>query len=139
MPPRSQPRTSTDPVTLYRKCMEREGLVAQADLKWLRTKVYEQLQFEGPFFQPDEQFDSAISVTDSHDVKIQKGLRSGTKYRDLLGALKNAGTREARWVLLAWWLNQEKVCEPPDFLPKEANLERLAKKVLRGFSAEDVR
>jgi hypothetical protein len=58
------------------------------------------------------------------------------KYRTILDLLREQTKREDRLFCLAWWLHQEKVCEPEEILGIK-ELQRRAKKTFHFLSASD--
>jgi len=65
-------------------------------------------------------------------------LYQGNKYRDLLKLLRSARDRHSRLFVIAWWLAEEKICDPEEIVGFE-ELQQRGKKMFRCLSAGDFR
>jgi hypothetical protein len=66
--------------------------------------------------------------------KDAKGLNVGWRYTELLRYLRKLDDTELRWLLIARWLDEERICDPEDFLPKgvlQRMVKRLSKRRMR--------
>ena len=121
----------------YEECLSRERVVLKQDFHPLKLHFFKVFFFGRPHSMIDPELDFRASP-ESHDLKIRQGLWWGSKYRDLLDLVRNTNGKETFWLVIAWWLKQEGVCEPEEFLPK-GFLEAAANKFFRGFSFTDIR
>ncbi len=109
------------------------------DFRKLKEELFKVLFFARSFFASAPELEVAAPTdTESTDLRIDRGLWRGSKYRDLLELLKRARDAETRWLILAWWLKQEGVCEPEELLPNGL-LRRMANKFFQGVSFMDIR
>ena len=111
---------------LFASCERREKNLRKDDIDQVRHKISKAVNF-GPIFEPVPQ------VANETDELIL----AGAKHRKLIDLLKRAPDPGTRWILLARWLRQEKVCEPEDFLPEEAKLDSLLNRPWKGTRRDD--
>jgi hypothetical protein len=69
--------------------------------------------FENTFHKSRAPFDFSVARRGDEVVSV-----ADWKYHKLLELLHKEKDTELRWLLLARWLKQEKICEPEGFLPK---------------------
>jgi hypothetical protein len=120
---------SSSPQQLFDSCKSLEEQTDLLNIDALRRHIA-----KGFIFRPI--FDAADSGTQVRD-KIEEAIWRGSKYRDLIRLLQKVREPKGRWIVLARWLRQEKVCEPEDFLPEEANLDSLAREFWKGTRREE--
>lgn len=116
---------------LFESCISRERIIEKEDIDKARRLFAKAIVFQPIFSAPDP----AIPTGD----KIDETLWRGRKYQELVELLKKARDRKTRWIVLARWLLQEKVCEPEDFLPEESNLVSLLNEPWKGSRRDDPR
>jgi hypothetical protein len=85
-----------------------------------------------PLFESPPVVDKASVIDKAIDLRIRRQLWQASKYRQILRLLRRYTKPEDKLFLLAWWLNQEKVCKPEDIVGIGV-LRRMAKKKFRGF------
>jgi hypothetical protein len=122
---------------LFEACLAEERSLRIRDWSPVKKRVFEKIIFESPLFDtnPDAEIVDG-SHAPSREERILQHLDLGCRHRDLLGLLRKVNDNPTRWLVLAWWLNQEGICEPTEFLP--FSTERLAKKFLSNISAADI-
>ena len=111
---------------LFASCKRREGDLQKVDIDQVRHEIA-----KAHIFRPI--FEAVPQVRN----ETEKLLLAGIKYQILMAQLEKAPNRLERWILLARWLWQENVCEPVDFLPKEAKLDSLLTKPWKGTRGDD--
>src|ERR1019366_5690417 len=120
------------PTQLFSQCQEyAKKFNTEQSYQWLTDMLVQEFTFQ-PVFIPDARLDAPITTQDSPKLEIERLGYYGSRYRDLIQLLRNAGDSEARWFLLAAWLKQEKICQPKDFLPSKI-YNKLTKNVRRKF------
>lgn len=112
---------------LYRRCRADAQNRAKLDLDKLKLIFAREFFFGRPLFELPPVVDEFSAIDKEIDLKIRRQLWEAGKYRDVLKLLRKASTRDDRLFFLAWWLTQEKVCEPEDIVGIEV-LRGLAKK-----------
>lgn len=107
------------PQELFAACEERERGVDPEENERLKHWLAGELAFSElePPFEPDAELDAPPSDNDSDDLKVRRAIHYGNRYWALLCWLKALHSMPYRWLLLALWLKQEKICEPRDLLP----------------------
>jgi len=107
---------------LFAKCSERERqLKDRQQWEQLKLNVIQSLAFR-PVFITAPASGGAPAHSKSVRAKLAKlgeDALQGARYRDLLELLKKCSDNEARLYVLSCWLEQEQVCQPRDFLPRE--------------------
>jgi hypothetical protein len=126
------------PAQLYQQCLSHERDAVKLDFAKLKLMLAKPLFFGQPIFGPPPVVDEASVINKETDLKIRTQLWQASKYRQILRLLRRCSKPEDRLFLLAWWLSQERVCEPEDILGIGA-LRRMAKKRFRRLSATDFR
>lgn len=121
---------------LYCQCLAAEQNSTKQDLGKLKLIFARGYLFGRPLFEPPPTIDECSAINKEIDLKIRWQLWEARKYRDILEVLRTQTKLEGRLFLLAWWLRQEKVCEPEDIIGIEV-LRRLAKKLFRWLSTSD--
>jgi hypothetical protein len=122
---------------LYRQCLAEEQNLTKQDMDKLKLMFVKGLFFDQPpFFDPPPTVDESSALNKQTDLKIRIRLWEAAKYRYILDIMRTQTKREIRLFLLAWWLKQEKVCEPEDILGIEV-LRRPAKKIFHFLSPTD--
>jgi hypothetical protein len=121
---------------LYQRCLADEQNSTQLDLDKLKLILAKGLFFDRPLFEPPPTVDESSAINKETDLKIRRQLWEARKYRLVLELMGTQTTREERLFILAWWLNQEKICKPEDIIGIE-ELRRPAKKLFRWFSTAD--
>jgi hypothetical protein len=121
---------------LYRRCLAGEQNSRKQDMDKLKLILAKGLFLGRPFFEPPPTVDESSAISKETDLKIRRQLWEAGKYRDILDLVRTQTKREGRLFLLAWWLSQEKVCEPEDIVGIEV-LRRLAKKTFPFYSPSD--
>ena len=121
---------------LYCQCLAAEQNSTKQDLGKLKLIFARGYLFGRPLFEPPPAIDECSAINKEIDLKIRRQLWEARKYRDILEVLRTQTKLEGRLFLLAWWLRQEKVCEPEDIIGIEV-LRRLAKKLFRWLSKTD--
>ena len=101
-------------------------------LKLIFTK---DLLFDRPSLDLPQAADESSAIDKETDIKIRREIWDAVKYRTILDILRKLTKREDRLFCLAWWLHQEKVCEPDEILGIK-DLRRRAKKTFH-FSTTD--
>lgn len=136
---------STDPLStenlvgipeLYRRCLAEEQKSTQLDMDKLKLILVKGLFFDRPLFEPPPTVDESSAINKETDLKIRRQLWEAGKYRLIRDFMGAQSTREGRLFMLAWWLNQEKICKPEDIIGIE-ELRRTAKRLFRCFSTAD--
>jgi hypothetical protein len=117
------------PQALFDSCKRREGQPERFEIDAIRRYVAKEIFFR-PIFEAADTEPQAQNTT-------EQAIWRGAKYRDLIQLLQKAGDRKARWIILARWLRQEKVCEPEDFLPPKFSLDSLADGLSKGTRRRD--
>ncbi len=122
---------------LYRRCLaEEQQHLTKQDLDKLRLMLAEGYLFAPLPFEPPPTVNESSAINKEVDFKIRTRLWEAYKYRDILELLRTPSSQKFRIVLLARWLNQEKICKPEDIVGIE-ELRRLAKKTFRFISYTD--
>jgi hypothetical protein len=125
------------PSELYALCEQHEKTIEKRDYRKNLQLLYEHWLFARPLFEskplagykPFDRFNQGLYP---YRFSIAQGLsiprsKVGWRYRKLLENLKKLPGCELRWLLIARWLKQERVCEPKQFLPDDV-LRNLVKK-----------
>jgi hypothetical protein len=122
---------------LFEDCLAEERSLRIPDLSPVKKRIFDKIIFEPPLFvtNPDAEMVDG-SHAPSREERILHHLDLGSKHRDLLELLRKANDNPTRWLVLAWWLNKEGICEPAAFLPFSTM--PLAKKCLSHISAADI-
>ncbi len=125
------------PVELYALCEQQEKRIEAKDYRQTLQDLYAHWLFIRPLFESKplaglKRFDRFNQELYPYRFSIAQGRyiprsKTGWRYRRLLVNLKKLQDRELRWLLIARWLKQERVCEPEQFLP-DAMLQDLVKK-----------
>jgi hypothetical protein len=121
---------------LYQQCLAKQQNWMKRDLGKLKLIFAKEFLFGRPLFSPQPVVDKASVINRRIDLGIRNQLWEAGKYRDILQALRAQTEQEGRLFVLAWWLSQEKVCEPEDIIGSEM-LRRLAKKLFGCLSTKD--
>jgi hypothetical protein len=124
------------PAQLYQQCLRDERQVAKLDLAKLKVMLAKRLFFGQPLFESPPVVDEASAIDKKLDLRIRRQLWQASKYRQVLRLLRRWNQPEDRLFLLAWWLSQERVCEPEDILGIEV-IRRMANQKFRALSAAD--
>lgn len=124
------------PPELFDACVAREKEIKKAPIGQLKLALAKESIFK-PLFEVAEDVPPNIEPVDAKSERIEQAISRGSKYRDLVRLLRNASGRDERWIVLARWLRQEKVCVPEDLLPT-GFFTRLAKQVWKGTRQDDV-
>jgi hypothetical protein len=124
------------PAQLYQQCLRDERQAAKLDLAKLKVILAKRLFFGQPLFGSPPVVDEASAIAKELDLRIRRQLWQASKYRQILRLLRRCTKPEDKLFLLAWWLSQEKVCEPEDIVGIGA-LRRMAKRKFRRLSAAD--
>ena len=140
----SKPRTQSpgsagsqlEILDLYQQCLAKQQNSMKQDLGKLKLILAKQFLFGRPFFVSPPVVDESSEINKQIDLKIRTQLWETGKYRGILEALRAQTKQEDRLFLLAWWLTQEKVCEPEEIIGSRM-LQRLAKKSFGFISAKD--
>lgn len=138
-PQASRPRSAGNQVgipELYQRCLAQERNSRQLDLGKLKLIFAKGFFFDRPLFEPPPTVDESSAINKETDLKIRTQLWEAGKYRYVLDLVRTQTTPEGRLFLLAWWLNQEKICRPEDIIAIEV-LRRPAKKLFRCLSTAD--
>lgn len=139
-PQAPRPRSAGNQVGIpesYRQCLAAgEKNLTKEDMDKLKLIFARNLFFDQPLFNPPPMVDESSEINKEVDLKIRRQFWEARKYRDILDLVRMQTKREDRLLFLAWWLKQEKVCEPEDIVGIEV-LRRLAKKTFRFLSASD--
>jgi hypothetical protein len=120
------------PQELFTRCEENARTADREAYEGVLSLIAGELTFRTPLFEADPLLDAAPSPDDSEDLKIQKAIHHGERYREILKLLKEHRSRDARLVLVALWLKQEGICEPIELLPK-ALYQRLTREKQQGL------
>jgi hypothetical protein len=122
---------------LLRLCLveEQQNLTKQ-DLDKLKLMLAKGYFFAQPLFEPPPTVNESSAINKEVDLKIRTRLWEADKHRHILDLLRTVTDQKSRLVLLAQWLNQEKICEPEDIVGIE-ELQRLATKTFRCISYTD--
>jgi hypothetical protein len=126
------------PAQLYQQCLRAERHAAELDHAKLKLMLAKLFFFGQPLFESPPVVGKASVVDKVMDLRIRRQLWQASKYRQILRLLRKCSKPEDRLFLLAWWLSQERVCEPEDILGIGA-LRIMAKKKFSGLSATDFR
>ncbi len=121
---------------LYRLCLAAEQNSTKQDLGELKLIFAKGFFFDQPLFEPPPTVDESSAINKETDLKIRRQLWEAGKYRHILDLVRTQTAQEGRLFMLAWWLNQEKVCKPEDIIGIEI-LRRSAKKLFRCLSTAD--
>jgi hypothetical protein len=121
---------------LYRQCLDAEQNLTKKGMDKLKLLFVKGLFFGRPLFEPPPTVDEFSAINKETDLKIRRRLWDAGKYRTILDLLRKQTKREDRLFCLAWWLHQEKVCEPEEILGIK-ELRRRAKKTFHFLSASD--
>jgi hypothetical protein len=124
------------PAQLYLQCLNDERHAVGLDHAKLKVMLARLFFFGQPLFASPPVVDKASVIDKAIDLRIRRQLWQASKYRQILRLLRRCTKPEDKLFLLAWWLNQEKVCEPEDIVGIGV-LRRMAKKKFRGLSATD--
>jgi hypothetical protein len=124
------------PAQLFQQSLRDERQAAGLDHAKLKVMLAKLLFFGSPLFQPPPDVDEASIMDKEIDLKIRRQLWQASKYRQILRLLRRWSKQEDRLFLLAWWLSQERVCEPEGILGIGV-LRRMANKRFRRLSATD--
>lgn len=128
--------SAQNPRELFSACVARQEEIKKARIDQLKLTLAKESSFQ-PLFEDAEDIRPNIKSAYPTSERIEQAIWRGNKYRDLVRLLRNAPGRDERWMVLARWLRQEKVCEPEDLLPT-GFLSRLAKQVWKGTRQDDV-
>lgn len=121
---------------LYRQCLAAEQTLTKEGMDKLKLILARGLFFDRPLFGPPPTVDESSAIRKETDLKIRTQLWEADKYRIILDLVRKQTNRKGRLFCLAWWLHQEKVCEPEDIVGIEV-LRRLAKKKFHFLSFSD--
>jgi hypothetical protein len=132
------------PHEMYTRCIARSKEIAEIPYRERVANQMEHLLFMFPLFEtriwPSESgfelltkalYPFRFSIAPTQAVSLSE-WRSQT----LLEHLSKQQDRELRWLLVARWLQQERVCEPKQFLPPDL-LQRLVKRFQRHMRASE--
>jgi hypothetical protein len=133
--PRST-RNRVEILELYQQCLAKQQNWMKLDLGKLKLIFAKEFLFGRPLFSPLSVADKVSVINRRIDLEIRNQLWEAGKYRDILQALRAQTKQEGRLFVLAWWLSQEKVCEPEDIIGSEM-LRQLAKKLFGCLSTKD--
>lgn len=100
---------------LYRQCLAADQNLTKEDMDKLKLILAKGFFFDRPLFGPPPTVDESSAINKEKDLKIRTQLWEAGKYRDILDLVRVQTKREGRLFWLAWWLHQEKVCEPGTF------------------------
>lgn len=131
----SNPRSLRIPA-LYQQCLDNEGKWARLDMKKLKLIFAKSYLVHASLFRPPPTRSESLGsnkIEKERNFKISMRLYEGEKYRDILELLGSVSVKQARLLLIARWLAEEKVCEPEDIIGTE-ELQRQANKMFRGLS-----
>ena len=123
-------------LALYQQCLAKQENAMKQDVGKLKLILAKQFLFGRPFFVSQPVVDESSAINKQIDLEIRTQLWEAGKYRGILEALRAQTKQEDRLFLLAWWLNQEKVCEPEEIIGSKM-LQQLAKKSFGFISAKD--
>ena len=132
----SAPNSGKTAAQLYEQCLAHERTAAKLDLDKLKLIFATHFFFDQPLFEPPPVVDPESVINQQADLKIRTQLWQASKYRDILSLFRSWTRLEDRLFLLAWWLRQERVCQPEDILGIEV-LRKLAKKKFGKLSGTD--
>jgi hypothetical protein len=121
---------------LYQQCLAKQQNSMKQDLGKLKLILAKEFLFGRPLFVSPPVVDESSAINKQTDLKIRTQLWEAGKYRGILEALRAQTKQEDRLLLLAWWLNQENVCEPEDIVGSRI-LRQLAKKLFGFLSTKD--
>jgi hypothetical protein len=117
---------------LYQKCLNNENDWVELDLEPLKISLYKAYVFGQPEFSPAPNVSECVSTSagqKERELRITMRLYEGNKYREIRELLKNAPDSRTRRFVIAWWLAQEKICDPEEIIGRE-EVRRQAKKML---------
>lgn len=123
-------------VDLYQQCLASQQNSMEQDLGKLKLILAKALLFGRPLFVSPPVVDESSAINKQIDLRVRKQLWEAGKYRGILAALRAQTKQEDRFFLLAWWLNQEKVCEPEEIIGSRM-MRQLAKKSFGFLSTND--
>jgi hypothetical protein len=126
---------------LFKQCEKQEKAATRPAFLRLRKDLANALVwtwFDRGFFGTGPE---PVTSASAREKKILRAIDQGAKYDVVLELLRKALSSEARLMILAWWLKQEGVCEPHQFLPRETVKKLCAegRKRLKGMSFQDLR
>jgi hypothetical protein len=121
---------------LYQQCLAKQQTSMKQDLGKLKLILAKEFLFGRRFFVSPPGVDESSAINKQIDLEIRMQLWEAGKYRGILEVLRAQTKQEDRLFLLAWWLNQEKVCEPEEIIGSRM-LQQLAKKSFGFISTKD--
>lgn len=126
---RNKYRRSLSPQKLLATCLNREKKIEKMPGTARLHLSLEHLLFGGRLFHDAPVGSLKVSKYPTDLTELFKILaaptaplkisRSEWRYRKILTLLKKPQDMEFRWLLIARWLKQERVCEPKQFLPQD--------------------
>jgi hypothetical protein len=105
------------PEKLFARCEAKARVADQKIYAMALSILAGVLTFRDPLFGPEPPLDATPSTDDSYSMKLRRIIQQASRYRDLVQWMKEYPGREQRWLLLALWLKEERICEPVEFLP----------------------
>jgi hypothetical protein len=123
-------------LTLYQQCLAKQQNSMEQDLGKVKLILAKEFLFGRPLFVPPPIVDESSAINKLIDLEIRMQLWEAGKCRGILEMLRAQTKQEDRLFLLAWWLNQEKVCEPEEIIGNRM-MRQLAKKSFGFISAKD--
>jgi hypothetical protein len=103
----------------------------------LKLMLAKGLFFDRPRLDLPPTVYESSAIDKGADLEFLTQLWDAVRYRTLLDLFRKQIKREDKLFCLAWWLYQEKVCQPEDILGNE-ELRRMAKKKFRFLSFSDL-
>jgi len=126
---------------LYQKCLADEESWTKNDYGKLKVQLFKGYLRNQPFFPNGSRPRYAVRNS-SKDYKrylqIRSRLDDCSRYRELLRRLKEAGDRNTRLFLIAWWLTKEDLVEPEDVIGSD-ELQKRANAMFHFLSSSDFR
>jgi hypothetical protein len=112
-------KSAETPKELYARCEANARVADRNTYERALSLLAGVLTFRDHLFAPEPPLDATPSTDDSCSVKLRRIIQQASRYRDLVQWLKEYPGREQRWLLLALWLKEERICEPMEFLPAQ--------------------
>jgi hypothetical protein len=121
---KNQTVEQSDPESIYKACLAQEKNTLK---NWCGYPelVYRLFVLEHPIFPASMFIRDGAEKLGAKDRDILDRALLGNRCRGVFSRLKEAGTIEERWEILASWLKQEGVCKPEQILP--FNIGKLAR------------
>src|SRR5438128_6622468 len=104
---------------LYQQCLTNEEDWTKLDLEKLKMLFFKFYIFKQRLFPWGPTRSDPLGISSRQRERYRRicmRLYQGNKYRDLLKLLRSARDRHSRLFVIAWWLAEEKICDPEEIV-----------------------